>query len=143
MKKNNYMLIAMIYVICIFFGIMTLSLPSGAKLYPAFIIILLAALNTMLLIKTKSQQSDAKESSVFEGFQIKQFFFVFLSCIGYIILLNVVGFVISTIAYLLFCFIVFKIRKITGILTCIGFTVFIYLVFSIFLKVPLPTGLFF
>ena len=78
---------------------------------------------------------------LFEHFKAKQFFIVFAMLFAYVILINVLGFYISSLLFIAGTLVFFKIKPLYIVITTVGFLVLIYGGFSSFLHVPLPRGL--
>ena len=144
MKKTDIGVVATMYAICIAFYIFTLKLKPASQTYPKFCIFLLGGLTTLYLIKMLYQakkygvESGVKE--VFDGFLSKQFYPVFFAAIGYLILMNYLGFYISTIIFMTVVLLYLKVPKKYTVITVIAIIVLIYCAFTLFLGVKLPAG---
>ena len=146
MKKSDIILIAAVYAITAFFFVMVLQYPSDVRIYPIFIMVVLAVLTTMHLIKCLIQFAREKRIEndmplLFEHFKAKQFFIVFAMLFAYVILINVLGFYISSLLFIAGTLVFFKIKPLYIVITAVVFLVLIYGGFSTFLHVPLPRGL--
>ena len=80
---------------------------------------------------------------LFAGFQWKQFAFICLGCVGYMLLMHVAGFYIASICYLVGTLAFLRVPRWHIVLTVVVMAALIYAVFTLFLKVPLPVGLLF
>ena len=80
---------------------------------------------------------------LFAGFQWKQFAFICLGCVGYMLLMHVAGFYIASICYLVGMLAFLRVPRWHIVLTVVVMAALIYAVFTLFLKVPLPVGLLF
>lgn len=78
---------------------------------------------------------------LFEHFKTKQFFTVFAMLLAYVVLINVLGFYVSSLLFIAGTLIFFKIKPLYIVITTVVFLVLIYGGFSTFLHVPLPRGL--
>ena len=146
MKKSDIILVAAVYAITAFFFVMVLQYPSDVRIYPIFIMVVLAVLTTMHLIKCLIQFAREKRIEndmplLFEHFKAKQFFIVFAMLFAYVILINVLGFYISSLLFIAGTLVFFKIKPLYIVITAVVFLVLIYGGFSTFLHVPLPRGL--
>jgi hypothetical protein len=148
MKKSDIGVIVVMYAIVLLFFIPTLFLPSDAQIYPLVVMAVMVLLNTIYLVKCLTARSKAKEkkikndlSSIFENFQAKQFFMVAASCVVYIYLISLLGFYAATVLYLIGSMIFLKVPKKPLIITLLCFTAMVYATFTLFLDVPLPTGI--
>lgn len=147
MKKSDIGVVAIIYAICLFFFAMTIKLKAEAQIYPLCLIGGLCFLNTLYLLRClfrlrrEGIVNDLPE--VFRGFLGGQFFFIVLSCIGYMALMYVAGFYISSVVYLVGVMWLLRVPKVHLALTVAVLALLIYAVFTLFLKVPLPLGILF
>ncbi len=148
MKKSDIPVVCVIYAIAIAFLIMTLQLPEAAQVYPMVLITALIFVNTLYLIRTfllfrQNHHVENDYSIVFHGFLPLQFFGVFLAIGLYLVLMYFCGYYISTILYLLGSLVFLKVPMKYNLMTVVVMVVMVAVVFSYFLKVPLPTGLLF
>ena len=97
MKKSDFGVIAVLYLIGIAFLVMTLELPKGAMRYPLFLTVVFLALVSIYLIqqvlhyiKTRKIVDDLKQK--FQDFQAVQFFGVCAFCVIYLILIQKLGY---------------------------------------------------
>lgn len=146
MKISDIAVSAAVYIIATWFLIMTLALPPDAQTYPLILITALYVTNTMFIGKRFYVYFEDKLHvendlpKLFEGFLAKQFFTVFIGCIAYLAVLNFLGYYLSSVLYLLAMQFLLKVRPIPAVISCVCMMVVTYLVFSMFLKVPLPVG---
>ncbi len=148
MKDSDIGVIVVIYAVATWFLIMTLKLPEPAQSYPLILISTLYFCNTLLLLKqlyilskNKVLINDMRE--VFTGFLPKQFFGVVAGCLIYLVLVNYLGYYLSSVLYLLIAQFCLKVKPIPAVLSCVCVMAITYFVFSLFLHVPLPVGLIF
>lgn len=145
MKKNDFYLAAGIMIICVLYLFATLQLPEKAAFYPIFVVSLLIIMDIMFIIETflkykKTSAAICEGEKMFKDFEIKQFFFVLATSLVYIVLINILGFYVTTLIYLLLTLLGLGVKKHHSIIATIGFCIVVYLAFTVFLKVPLPTG---
>ena len=138
-KKKNLVLGLLLVLICLIFYLMIFQLRSDVRLYPLFTTTILLVFSIGLLIHNHFSQVEEEEEST-EKVDIKQLLFVVVTSGVYVALLNIVGYVVSTLAYLLVMLFGLKLEKKKAILIGVGFTIFIYVLFKGALKVPLPKG---
>ncbi|MBO4301270.1 MAG: tripartite tricarboxylate transporter TctB family protein [Desulfovibrio sp.] len=147
MKKSDIGVIAIMYVICVFFFAMTVKLPEDAQTYPLCLISGLCVLNTLYLAQClwKCRRAGFFDDlpQIFNGFLSGQFFMVAFCCLGYLVLMYVAGFYIASLVYLTGVMALLSVPKSHILLTVSLLAVLIYFVFTLFLKVPLPTGILF
>lgn len=139
MRKLDLILgVILLAISGIFYSMTSVIKPEG-RMYPIFVIGLLAFLTVIHLIITLRSEKD--EKNILDGIEMKQLLFVLIFSGIYVFLIDKVGYVISTFLYVLISLIKLKIEKVNSLLISIGFTVVIYILFKIVLKVPLPTGI--
>lgn len=145
MKKSDIGVVVVMYAICLLFFTMTRQLKATAQIYPLCLIGALFLLNTLHLLRCVI--SLRKEGfindfpEIFKDFMARQFFVVIAASIGYMILMYVAGFYLSSIIYLVGVQWFLGVPKIPLCITVVSMAVLIYAVFSLFLKVPLPVGM--
>lgn len=139
MKKDNILGIGLLAIAGAFL-IMTLQLNKEARLYPLLNIFLLTFLTIIHLIRTNSKNHKDEDTTSLKIEKVKQFFVVLLGCFLYILLATVIGYTVTTFLYILSMLLFLTRKKKQSILIAIGFTLFIYVLFNIGLKVPLPKG---
>ena len=97
---------------------------------------LLLAINTFI-IKPKNTE---EEEDKFKGNLYGQFFFVIVLSAVYVVLIDIIGFFVTTAIYLFVTMVALKSSIKWSIVVSILFPIFLYLVFVSFLKVPVPRG---
>lgn len=149
MKRSDIGVTAFIYAVTLFFLYMTLDLPPDAQTYPLCLIAGLLGLNTLYLLRCLHQLLRSRSGVVndlpviFEGFRWKQFSALCLGCILYMVLLQMLGFYLASTLYLMGTLAFLRVPPLHIGLTVLVMGVMIYVVFTLFLKVPLPGGLLF
>ena len=147
MKKSDIGVVAVIYAVCLLFFVLTLGLPDAARTYPLCLSTALAGLNTLylvrMLISLRRTGIIADVATVFADFQPRQFALVAGGCVLYMVLLKVVGFYLSSGLYLVGSMLALRVPHKHIALTIAVLALMIYVVFTLFLKVPLPAGLLF
>ena len=103
--------------------------------------ILLTA-DTVVVFENKilGKPKNVEEEDKFKGNLFKQFFFVIAISVVYVILIDIIGFFVSTAIYLFVTMVALKSNVKWSIVVSILFPIFLYLVFVSFLKVPVPRG---
>lgn len=152
MTRSDIGTITIIYATCFLFLYLTLQLKASAQIYPLCLIAGLAILNTLYLLRClyrlfsptatmRKLVNDLPE--VFKGFVPQQFFFIVFGSIAYLVLLHYLGFYLAGGIYLICTLWGLKVRLVPLICTVAVMGALIYGVFTLFLKVPLPKGVFF
>lgn len=147
MKRSDIGVTVIIYAFTLFFLVMTLDLPPDAQTYPLCLIGGLLVLNSLYLgrclLKARGAGIVNDLPEVFAGFQWKQFGVVCLSCVAYMIVMELVGFYAASVLYLAGMLLYLGVPHRHVLLTIVVMAAMIYGVFSLFLRVPLPVGLLF
>lgn len=148
MKKSDIGLISAIYGITAFFFVLVIQYKPEVRIYPFFVMAVLCTLNTVFLIKqlvafakTKKVENDYK--TIFKQFELKQFTVVFLFSLTYVCVIDIIGFYPASLLYLIGTLLFLKVHILSIALTLILFGSVIFIAFSKFLRVPLPSGWFF
>ena len=148
MKESDLCVIAVVYGVATWFLVMTLQLPPAAQSYPLILLTALYLCNTLFLGKQlysfyrhRVVLNDFRK--LFAGFLPGQFFGVLAGCIIYMALVNYLVYYISSVLYLLLAQFFLKVKPIPAIISCACIMIVTYLVFSMFLHVPLPLGVWF
>ena len=144
MRKYDKFLTIGLFILEAFYFLLIKQLPPKAARYPYFVLglmvflTLLLAINTFL-IKPKNSEED-KEEDQFKGNLYGQFFLIMALSAIYVILIDIIGFFITTAIYLFVTMVTLKSSIKWSIVVSILFPVFLYLIFVSFLKVPVPKG---
>ena len=144
MRKYDKFLTIGLFILEAFYFILIKQLPPKAARYPYFVLglmvflTLLLAINTFL-IKPKNTEEN-KEEDQFKGNLYGQFFLVIALSAVYVILIDIIGFFVTTAIYLFVTMLALKSNIKWSIVVSILFPIFLYLIFVSFLKVPVPKG---
>ncbi|MBQ7457505.1 MAG: tripartite tricarboxylate transporter TctB family protein [Desulfovibrio sp.] len=147
MKQSDVCVVLFFYVLCLVFYVLIGDLPEEAQTYPMTIVGCLALLNTFFAFQhvkrflTEGLLDDFP--AIFSGFQTKQFFGAVLLCLGFVVLLPLAGFYVASLVFLVSCLLFLHVPKLHLLLTILVLAGLIYVVFTLFLKVPLPMGILF
>lgn len=139
MKKLDLLLGLILVAIVGVFYFMISKLPAKATLYPIFVTSLLLFLTIIHLVITYNKK-DTTESTVFKDIQLKQLLFVLGASGLYVAIINIIGYITSTIVYILVVLLGLKVRKETSIVISVVFAALIFILFKVLLRVPLPKG---
>ncbi|ERT48093.1 tripartite tricarboxylate transporter TctB family protein [Fusobacterium polymorphum] len=144
MRKYDKFLTIGLFILEAFYFLLIKQLPPKAARYPYFVLglmvflTLLLAINTFI-IKPKDAEED-KEEDQFKGNLYGQFFLIMALSAIYVILIDIIGFFVTTAIYLFVTMVTLKSNIKWSIVVSILFPVFLYLIFVSFLKVPVPKG---
>ena len=145
MRKYDRFLTIGLFILEAFYFILIKQLPPKVARDPYFVLglmvflTLLLAINTFI-IKPKNIEEDKEEEDKFKGNLYGQFFFVIALSAVYVILIDIIGFFVTTAIYLFVTMVALKSSVKWSIVVSILFPIFLYLVFVLFLKVPVPRG---
>ena len=144
MRKYDKFLTIGLFILEAFYFLLIKQLPPKAARYPYFVLglmvflTLLLAINTFI-IKPKNAEED-KEEDQFKGNLYGQFFLIIALSAVYVILIDIIGFFVTTAIYLFVTMVALKSSVKWSIVVSILFPIFLYLIFVSFLKVPVPKG---
>ena len=144
MRKYDKFLTIGLFILEAFYFLLIKQLPPKAARYPYFVLglmvflTLLLAINTFI-IKPKNAEED-KEEDQFKGNLYGQFFLIMALSAVYVILIDIIGFFVTTAIYLFVTMVTLKSSVKWSIVVSILFPIFLYLIFVSFLKVPVPRG---
>ena len=144
MRKYDKFLTIGLFILEAFYFLLIKQLPPKAARYPYFVLglmvflTLLLAINTFI-IKPKNAEED-KEEDQFKGNLYGQFFLIMALSAVYVILIDIIGFFVTTAIYLFVTMVTLKSSIKWSIVVSILFPIFLYLIFVSFLKVPVPKG---
>ena len=144
MRKYDKFLTIGLFILEAFYFLLIKQLPPKAARYPYFVLglmvflTLLLAINTFI-IKPKNAEEDKGEDQ-FKGNLYGQCFLIMALSAVYVILIDIIGFFVTTAIYLFVTMVTLKSNIKWSIVVSILFPVFLYLIFVSFLKVPVPKG---
>lgn len=141
MKKKDLALGFLVLIVSFIYFFMSSQLSPKAAIYPKFISMILGALSLLFIVKTALTKEVVEKAS--SEFQTKQFFFVFSMAFVYVATINILGYFTSTILFLIVTLFGLKTDKKRSVLTGIGFSIFVLVIFKLLLNVPLPQGFIF
>ena len=144
MRKYDKFLTIGLFILEAFYFLLIKQLPPKAARYPYFVLGLMVFLTLLLaihtfLIKPKNTEEN-KEEDQFKGNLYGQFFLVIALSTVYVILIDIIGFFVTTAIYLFVTMLALKSNIKWSIVVSILFPIFLYLIFVSFLKVPVPRG---
>lgn len=139
-KNKEIYSILFIYIVSISFFKQSINMKADAGLFPKLLSIIIFILNTLYLFNALKKK--VKLDKLKEEISIKKFYKMLLLSILYIILIKIIGFILSSFIFLIISMKILEVKnnKIVIFISIIT-TLTIYICFSIFLNVPMPTGL--
>lgn len=137
----------LVLAMCITFFIQSLSYPPTAARLPQILIVALAILAIAMFVEAVKKQAKEKvveKEEQKEKINVKRVLVFGAMIVAYVFLLEFVGYFILTPLFTFGALMYLKATKpIVAILISIIFPLFIYALFSLFLNVPVPKGIFF
>lgn len=133
-------------IISILFIYMSTEFAEEARVFPLIFLIINIVFSVFIIFKSSKRKSfdDDDDEETISLFLLKKPIFLFLGTIVYTLLITWIGFLLSTIIFLLSFIYINKYRSHKVVfLTTILTLVFVYLVFVYELNVPLPSGILF
>lgn len=144
MRKGNIVVSIIMLILGGFVLYTTASFPAGSGnvvgpgFFPRIIAIGLLILGGVLFIQNTIIKSEDKELKVFKKENMKSYL-VMLITLVYLIAMSMVGFVISSIVYLIILMIMYGIEnKAKAVINSVLIVGIVYVVFNNLLSVPLP-----
>ena len=144
MKYTDVGVVAVFYVVCALFYAGIKKLPADSQMYPKVIVIILFGLTTLYLIQmimNAVKYGTESGKSQFEGFQPKQFFVCLALTLLYIIAVITIGFYVSTVVFLVVSLFFLKVKPLYIGIATVALIALIYVAFTLFLRVQLPSNL--
>lgn len=148
MKKSDFAVVGFIYLFVLFFAYQTSQLPEEAQSYPTFLLASVFALNSIYLavsiwrFKAKKEFKDDL-AHLYDGFIPKQFFSIAAGAVIYVALIHWFGYYIASVLYMCVALALLRVKAKWIAVVIVSLLVVIWLVFTLFLRVPLPTGILF
>ena len=114
----------------------------GPNFFPQILSVIMLFLSLMLIVNAVKGKSEKDLESIDKTGFIRSSITLGIA-ITYLIIMQFLGFFIATVLflYVLMTFIGHK-GKLVRIISCLGVTIVVYGIFYLFLKVPLPGGIF-
>lgn len=144
MKSTDIGVVVVMYAICAFFYSMTIQLKEESQTYPTFTIALLFGLTTLylvqMLVRARKNGVEKDRKVVFDGFVPLQFFFCVGMVLIYLLMMNYLGFYISTVIFMFAVLLFLRVRFVHTLIVVVAIVLLVYLAFGLFLQVKLPQG---
>lgn len=151
MKKTGTVggLVLCVALIAAAIGLYTLTAryPIASRGYPRGVLFLLIGLSFIQLLvelrgvlTRREEAAGEKEKTV----SLKQLLITAVLCVGYVAMMNRLGYFVSTFAFALLILLHFGERRYRQlVLLPVGLVLFVFLFFTLALRVPMPRGLLF
>jgi uncharacterized protein YqhQ len=143
----SFAVLALLTAVVFFY--LSLGLPPAAYQLPRILIVLIVLLSLGMLgeshLRSKKEKETAAEGSAeeaFSGSSIRTPAIYALLIAGYVFLLQPIGYFIMTPVFIIASFFFLKsARPVAAAVTAFCFTIFVYLLFVLFLHLPIPMGI--
>lgn len=150
MKKDDILSGCILIAISIYFLRESNSLPPsslgipGSAFFPRLICFAFIIFGGILIIRSFKKGEAERKITLILKQDLIRVLAVILLCGIYIFSIPFLGFILTSILFIVFLMFIFQVKRI-GIIILWGFlvTLIIYFIFKILLKVPLPAGMFF
>ena len=143
-KLENIISCLFIYIVSIFFFFSSSNFPRDSAAFPKVIALILTVLNTILFVQAFVKREKVKQKKERERILPIRTIFTAILTIAYILLVNIVGFILLTPIYIFIISSELGYRnKAISIIVALATTFTIYLVFKVVLGVPVPSGFLF
>jgi len=143
-KLENIISCLFIYIVSIFFFFSSSNFPRDSAAFPKVIALILTVLNTILLVQAFVKREKVKQKKERERILPIRTIFTAILTIAYILLVNIVGFILLTPIYIFIISSELGYRnKAISIIVALATTFTMYLVFKVVLGVPIPNGFLF
>ncbi len=143
----KYFIAALVAIaLAVVFYFNTLKLQPAGYMLPRILIVVIILLSVAMMIEAyradkKKSQVDVDKSNEASEIDYKRVAVFVLLIAGYIFTIKPLGYFIVTPFYVILSYLYLKATKLRNIiLIAFGFTAFVYLLFVIFLKLPIPLG---
>ncbi len=119
----------------------TMQMGIGIAFLPLTMSLAIGGLSIALLVGILRGRVEITDKPIFQPDGRSRIVVVFLLLVGYVFLIEVLGYVPSTFLYFAGTIIFLRRERIFGaLLMSVGLTFFLYAIFRLWLKSPLPTG---
>lgn len=119
----------------------TMKMGIGIGFLPFAMSLAIGGLSIGLLVNILRGRAEIKEKPVFQPDGRSRVFVVVAFLMGYLFLIEWLGYVAYTFVYLAGTILFLRRERVfSAVLTSVGLTVFLYAIFRLWLKSPLPTG---
>jgi len=144
LEKANRMIALTLIVCAIFLYRMTFAWRSAPAMLPKLILITTIILSVLLFLRSRVTEKNKGEKNIFQGVSVSRVLLTIFATILYIQFSSILGFYFSTFIFLLVMFIFLGLKKKLLYLIIPALVILIlFLIFTLWLKVPTPKGILF
>jgi putative tricarboxylic transport membrane protein len=118
----------------------SITTMAGPRTFPVVILIVLVIFSGLLaVVEFKKIRAGAVESFGFEKGDLKSILMIVIAAFLYLMVLNTVGYIVSTASLIAVLFWLFGFRnKVVFVVLVVTFPFLLFFVFQIIMKIPLP-----
>lgn len=133
-------------ILAIVFFFLALQYPynspigPGSGFFPVWICVILFICSVLLIVESIRNSAEFVEAFLPKGKQLREILLVLGALILYVALINFLGYILSSIIFL-FILLCHNYKWYVSLTTSVGVTLFLYLLFKVFLKIPLPANI--
>jgi predicted ferric reductase len=140
-RKGDFYFSLVLDFLCVFVFAMSFSFPSEAAIFPQISSAVLFVLSGFLMFASLKGKKDIAESAKQEGFQYGSAVLLVIGFVAYALLLNFLGYIITTLALVYYTIYVIGYRNRKWlIVTSLVSVAVTYALFHLILGVPLPVS---
>ena len=144
MEKANRIIALTLTVCAIFLYRMTFAWRSAPAMLPKLILITTIILSVLLFLRSRVTEKNNGGKNIFQGVSVSRVLLTIFATILYIQFSSILGFYFSTFIFLLVMFIFLGLKKKLLYLIIPALVILIlFLIFTLWLKVPTPKGILF
>jgi hypothetical protein len=119
----------------------TMKMGIGIGFLPFVMSLAIGGLSIALLVSILRGRAEIKDKPVFQPGGRSRVFVVVALLMGYLLLIDWTGYTLATFVYLAATIVFLRRERIfNAVLMSVGLTVFLYAIFRLWLKSPLPAG---
>jgi len=144
LEKANRIIALTLTVCAIFLYRMTFAWRSAPAMLPKLILITTIILSVLLFLRSRVTEKNNGGKNIFQGVSVSRVLLTIFATILYIQFSSILGFYFSTFIFLLVMFIFLGLKKKLLYLIIPALVILIlFLIFTLWLKVPTPKGILF
>lgn len=143
MSKSHDKVIALLLIVLSFLGLLQIkNFPEGTWYFPAVVMVALLVVSVLLFfgVLQKGESKQARTKQIIET----KAMFTFIVSVFCVLLINIIGFyIVSSLLIAILAGYLHGVKLKFVLWTIIVFNLFVYLLFSVGLHVPIPAGILF
>lgn len=136
---------SIVLILCVVFFVESLNYPADVALLPQILIIIISFLAIGMSVEYYHKNKNSKKENEEDKTEVSVKSLIIMGGLTliYILSIDTIGYFIVTPLFLFISLVYLKAAKIiTAVLVSVILPLFIYLIFSVFLNIPIPMGVF-